>query len=339
MSICKRRDFIKTASVASIPLTFTPLSCGNKDKTKPNILMLMSDNQSWNHLGCYSDSVVKTPNIDEIAKQGVRFTHAFCAAPSCSPARAGILTGQDIWRLEEGANLWGILPGKFTLYTDLLEETGYFVGSQGKGWGPGSVKDSGREKNHAGQTYVSFKEFLSANTGNKPWCYWFSSSDPHRPYEVGSGAESGMNRDDVSVPPYLPDNMDVRGDICDYYYEIENFDKDVGNIIQELKNSGKHDNTIIVICSDNGWQMPRGLANLYDSGSRVPLIFFSWKGHIPGGRVVDDFVNLNDLAPTFLEISGQDIQDQMTAKSMTNLLFSDKKGRIENDRDFIITRP
>ncbi|MFC1607866.1 sulfatase-like hydrolase/transferase [Candidatus Latescibacterota bacterium] len=331
-----RRDFLKAVSSASLPFVYSSLSCGSNNDSRPNFLLLMSDNHSWNHLGCYGDPVVKTPNIDRLARQGVRFTQAYCAAPSCSAARAGILTGQDIWRLEEGANLWSILPDKFTVFTDILEQSGYFVGSQGKGWGPGSVKDSGRDKNHAGWKYKDFEAFLEANTPDKPWCYWFSSPDPHRPYAVGSGVESGMDINNVVVPPYLPDTEAVRNDMCDYYYEVEKFDTDVGRIIQELEDSEQLENTIIIICSDNGWQMPRGLANLYDFGTRVPLIFF-WKDHIPGGRVVDDFVNLNDLAPTFLEMAEQNIPEDMTAHSMTNLLFSKKSGRIDGDRNHIIT--
>jgi arylsulfatase A-like enzyme len=116
-------------------------SAKENQQERPNIVILMSDNHSWNHLGCYGDPVVKTPNIDSLAKQGIRFTNAFCSAPSCTPARASMLTGQDIWRLEEGANLWGTLPSKFKVYTEMLEEAGYLVGFQGKGWGPGnSVK-------------------------------------------------------------------------------------------------------------------------------------------------------------------------------------------------------
>ncbi|MBN2289462.1 MAG: sulfatase [Candidatus Glassbacteria bacterium] len=305
-------------------------------KIRPNILLLMSDNQSWNHLGCYGDRVVRTPDIDRIAEQGVKFSHAFCAAPSCSPARAGMLTGQDIWRLEEGANLWGILPDKFPFYTDLLEDSGYYVGSQGKGWGPGSVADSGREYNHGGRSFPSFGEFLQGNSENRPWCYWFSSQNPHRPYEVGSGESSGMDPAEVEVPAYLPDNVAVRGDICDYYYEIQKFDTEVGEILELLDASGQRESTLIVICSDNGWQMPRGLANLYDFGTRVPLIF-SWPGQIPGGRSVEDFVNLNDLAPTFLEIAGLPVPGQMTARSLTGLLFSSRSGRVDPSRDRVFT--
>ena len=323
-------------SLILVPLLFLLTGCQSEILSPPNILMLMSDNQSWNHLGCYGDPVVKTPNIDQVASQGIRFTYAFCAAPSCTPARAALLSGQDIWRLEEGANLWGIFPAKFPVYTDLLEESGYFVGYQGKGWGPGSVEESGRDRNPAGNEYQTFEEFLEANTTDKPWCFWYSSQDPHRPYDVGSGISSGMDLNQVAVPPYLPDNEIVRGDICDYYFEIERFDNNVGEILNKLDQTGQYENTLIVICSDNGWQMPRGLANVYDFGTRIPLII-SWKDKIPEGRVVDDFVSLIDLAPTFLELAGLEIPEYMTANSIVNLLFSHASGRIEEQRDFVIT--
>ena len=128
---------------------------------RPNILILMSDNHSSEHVGSYGDPVVRTPNIDQVAEQGVSFANAFASAPSCTPARASMLTGQDIWRLEEGANLHGILPGKFEVYPDLLEDAGYLVGYEGKGWGPGNWKDAGRSRNPAGDKYRSFEEFYA----------------------------------------------------------------------------------------------------------------------------------------------------------------------------------
>lgn len=349
----------QTLSLVLLPFVIMATGCNKKKTPPPNILILMSDNQSWNHLGCYGDRVVRTPNIDKVAAQGLRFTHAFCAAPSCAPARAGMLTGQDIWRLEEGANLWGILPVKFEVYPEKLEKSGYITGFQGKGWGPGSYEASGRTGNPGGTAYNSFEEFIGAATSDKSWFFWFSSTDPHRPFAgsntasyffatssadnlgsfslgSGSGKASGMNIDNVFVPPYLPDNDTVRSDICDYYSEIERFDREVGHILEKLTESGQSDNTIIIICSDNGWQMPCGLANLYDAGTRVPLVI-SWKGKITEGRVVEDFVNLNDLAPTFLELAGLEIPEYMTANSLTNILFSEKSGRIEKSRDHIIT--
>ncbi len=314
------------------------LSCTHeKEKVfiKPNFLLLMSDNQSWNHLGCYGDSVVQSPAIDKLARTGIRFTNAYCAAPSCTPARASMLTGQDIWRLEEGANLWGTLPSKFDVYTDLLEEAGYLVGMEGKGWGPGNYKEGGWNRNPGGETYKSFEEFYKQRKQGQPFCYWFSSRDPHRPYKTYEMEKDPEKLAIVQVPPYLPDNKYVRADILDYYAEIENFDHDVAKFIDQLNQYGQQDSTLIVVCSDNGWQMPRGLANLYDFGTRIPLIILMPK-YIPGNRVVDDFVSLSDLAPTFLELAGLPVPDDMTAKSLLGILHSKENGVVDAGRDFLV---
>ena len=302
----------------------------------PNILILMSDNHSWNHLGCYGDATLKTPNIDQVAEQGVRFTHAFCPAPSCTPARAAMLTGQDIWRLEEGANLWGTMPSRFAVYTDLLEEAGYLVGYEGKGWGPGDFEAGGWARNPAGQRYGSFEEFYNERERGQPFCYWFSSRDPHRPYRADGGAEAGFDLDSISVPPYLPDVPAVRGDIADYYAEIQHFDTEVGEYLGLLSEFGATDDTVVIIASDNGWQMPRGLANLYDSGTRLPLIV-SMPSRFPGGRVIDDFVSLSDFAPTILELAGLPIPEDMTASSLVPILTSDQQGVLDSQRSFVVT--
>jgi len=300
---------------------------------RPNILILMSDNHSWNHLGCYGDPVLKTPVIDKLANEGVRFTNAYCSAPSCAPARAAMLTGQDFFRLEEAANLWGDFPSKFQVYTDILENNGYLVGYEGKGWGPGDHEPGGRDRNPAGNSYNSFEEFYNEKERNQPFCYWFSSRDPHRPYKVDGWQD--FNIENIVIPPYLPDHEDVKKDIGDYYSEIENFDRDVGGFLQLLKEIGETDNTMVIVCSDNGWQMPRGLANLYDFGTRIPLII-SLPSRFKGGRVIDDFVSLNDFAPTFLELAGVEIQDEMNAKSFVNILESEKEGIADPARDFIV---
>ncbi len=313
--------------------------CTEKKKTepsRPNILLLMSDNQSWNHLGSYGDPVIRTPNIDKLAEAGVRFSEAYCAAPSCTPARAAMLTGQEIWRLEEGANLWGTLPAKFRVYTDMLAEAGYFVGFEGKGWGPGNYKAGGWDHNPGGTKYESFEAFLNDLKEDQPFCYWFSSRNPHRPYNEGGSKKSDIDLNAIEVPPYLPDNEDVRGDIADYYAEIEVFDVEVDKFIKQLHEAGLEDNTLIVVCSDNGWQMPRGLANLYDFGTKVPLII-TMPAFLKGGRVIDDFVSLNDLAPTFLELAGLPVPDYMTAKSLVGMLKSGKSGVIEPERSFVVT--
>ncbi len=325
------------AAVAAIILTLSA-GCGDSRSPdrQPNFLILMSDNHSWNHVGVYGDPVVRTPNIDRIAGQGVRFTNAYCPSPSCTPARAAMLTGQDIWRLEEGANLWGTLPAKFTTYTSLLEQAGYLVGYEGKGWGPGDYQAGGWTRNPGGDKYESFEEFYNERERSQPFCYWFSSRDPHRPYRRDGGAKAGIDLEAIPVPPYLPDHPDVRRDIADYYAEIEHFDGEVGGHLQLLSEFGQLDNTVIIVASDNGWQMPRGLANLYDFGTRLPLIV-SMPGETAAARVVDDFVSLADFAPTILELAGLAAPAEMTAKSFAPILHAEASGTIDPERNFVVT--
>ena len=142
-----------------VVILFVSFSCTQpqkESKQRPNFIVLMSDNQYFEHLGCYGDNVVKTPVIDNIAARGVRFTNAFCASPSCTPARGAMLTGQEIWRLKEGANLWSSLPASIPTYQDILREAGYVVGHDRKGWGPGDYKAGGRDYNPAGITFNNF---------------------------------------------------------------------------------------------------------------------------------------------------------------------------------------
>ncbi len=326
----------------AIPLSFLFLlllfcNCTNEGKFGPvNFLILMSDNQYVSHLGCYGDPVVKTPAIDQLAKDGIRFTNAFCASPSCTPARGAMLSGQDIWRLGEGGNLWSTLDKGIPLFTDLLEESGYHVGHDRKGWGPGNYKVSGRNRNPGGYTFENIEDFIDQNQEDKPWSFWLSSRDPHRPFELGSGIASGMDIEKVVVPPYLPDVPEVRSDICDYYFEIQQFDKEVAAAIALLKEKGQLENTVIILCSDNGWMMPRGLANLYDFGTRVPLII-SYPKRFKSNRVVTDFVSLNDLAPTILELANLEVPKVMTAHSLNSILSGSDEGRVESPRSFIVT--
>ncbi|MHC4123694.1 MAG: twin-arginine translocation signal domain-containing protein [Planctomycetota bacterium] len=158
-----RRDFLKAVGITTASLAVggclaeSMNFAGKSEGEKPNILFCISDDQCWLHAGAYGDKVVKTPNFDRVAREGVLFTHAFCTAPSCSPSRAGILTGQEMWRLEEGGILYSTLDKKYQVYPDILEKEGYAIGFTGKGWSPGSIKAGGRKRNPAGPAYNAFK--------------------------------------------------------------------------------------------------------------------------------------------------------------------------------------
>jgi N-sulfoglucosamine sulfohydrolase len=286
---------------------------------RPNILFALADDWAWPHAGVYGDKVVQTPTFDRMAAEGMLFSHAFCVAPSCTPSRAAILTGQASHRLEESGNLWSILRKKYDCYPDLLEAAGYHVGFTRKGWGPGTLEGSGRTRNPAGPSYKDFATFLRSVPAGKPFCFWFGSHDPHRPYVQGSGVKSGMKIADVFVPPYLPDTPEVRSDICDYYFAVQRYDREVGAILKLLEAAGKLDNTMVIMTGDNGWPFPRAKANLYDAGTRQPLAV-RWPAKIPPGRKSDAFISFQDFAPTFLEAAGLRSTVAMTGHSFLGLL-------------------
>jgi len=302
---------------------------------RPNILLAIADDWGWPHAGAYGDKVVSTPNFDRLARQGVLFRHAYVAAPTCTASRGAILAGQPVHRLAEGANLFGTLP-KIEVYPDLLEKAGYAVGYTGKGWGPGRWKEGGWTRNPAGPKFNGFRQFLEQLPDAKPFCFWFGSRDPHRPYARGSGAKAGMDPQRVVVPAYLPDTPTVRSDFLDYYFEVQRFDRQVGELIELLETAGKLDNTLIVVTGDNGIPFPRAKVTLYDGGTRVPLVV-CWRAKAGGGRVVDDFVNLSELAPTFLEAAGLKAPPEMIARSLLDVVVSTGSGRVDARRDKVFT--
>jgi N-sulfoglucosamine sulfohydrolase len=279
--------------------------------------------------------VVKTPTFDRLAKEGVLFRNAYSAAPSCSCSRAAILTGKWPWLLEEGSILRGYLPAKFDVYPDLLEKSGYAVGFSGKGYAPGSLGD--RKRNPAGPKFKNFSGFLAQRPKGAPFCFWMGSHHPHRPYARGIGIKNGMDPSKVVVPPYLPDSPEVRSDICDYYYNVQIYDqKEAAQAIAALEQTGELENTIIVMSGDNGWPFPRSKASLYVTGGHQTLAI-RWGAKIKGGRTVDDFVSLSDLAPTFLEAGGLPVPSNMTARSLMPVLLSQASGQIDPTRDHVLT--
>ena len=313
----------------------------NKSIQQPNILFALGDDWSWPHASIAyemsipgSDNVIKTPNFDRIARAGVLFKNAFCSAPSCGPSRSAILTGRNMWELETGANLRGVFPNKFGVYTDALEEAGYHVGHIEKGCTPMKFIDGRTDP--AGHKFKDFKEFMDKRDDDKPFCFWFGSHDAHRAYKKDSGVESGMNPKDVAVPAYLPDDEVIRKDICDYYFEVERFDQRLGKMLTLIEERGELENTLVVISGDNGLPFPRSKVEIYDAGTRVPLVI-SWPAVIKGGRFVDDFVNLAELGPTFMEAAGLKPLKTMTTKSFINVLMSQKQGQVDSKRNKTFT--
>lgn len=327
----------------------------NTDSTQqakaPNILFAIADDQSYPYASAYGVKTAQTPAFDRVASSGVLFNNAFCAAPQCSPSRAAILTGRNIWQLEEAGTHSSYFPKKFPVFTDALEANGYELGYTGKPWGPGNWKDAGWERNPVGPEYnehkldevpysginkknysKNFEAFLNNKTDNKPFFFWYGCHEPHRVYEQGSGLKAGKKLTDAKVPGFLPDNEIGAGDVLDYAMEIEWFDKHLGEMIAMLEAKGELENTIIVITADNGMPFPYAKANLNEYGTHLPLAI-SGPG-ISGGRVVEDLVSLIDLAPTFLEMTHTSSFSGITGRSLKKLLEGDKTYEA---REYVLT--
>ncbi len=297
---------------------------------RPNILFAIADDWGFPHASAYGDPVVKTPNFDRIAKEGVLFNHAFVSSPSCTPSRGAILAGKFHWELKGAANLWSVFPDEFPTYPEQLKKEGYFTGFQGKGWGPGKTQTTDREL--TGKRFANFDQFLKSRPEDTPFCYWLGTGDPHRPFKAGSGKAAGMDLSKIKVPGYFPDSETIRSDIADYYVEVQRFDALVGKALKSLEAAGELDNTIVVMTSDHGMPFPRCKSNLYDSGVRVPLAIRYGSG-FQGGRRVDDFVSLVDLADFFLEVGGviaplDEEQRKEQRRLMLSILKSDEDGYV-----------
>lgn len=350
---------------------------------RPNIVMAFADD--WGkYASAYGklnpggpSDVVSTPNFDLVAAEGVLFTRAYVSAPSCTPCRSSLLSGQHFWRCGRASILQGaIWDFSNSAYPLILEQSGYRIGHTYKVWSPGSPRNAphgGKQRafNTHGKKFNGFSQnamkatdheagkvalldevrqnvrsFLDADgngslDGDEPFCYWFGPTNCHRKWIAGSGKTLwGIDPDKLKgkLPPFLPDVEVVREDFADYLGEAQAFDASLGVILEELRRLGQLDNTILVVSGDHGIPgVTRGKCNLYDLGTSVPLAIRWPKGIKNPGRVIDDFVSLPDLASTFLEAAGQQIPKQMTAKSLIGIFESEKDGQVDPARNAVFT--
>ena len=377
-------DLYQMVSLLLVGASGTAWSDSQEEK-KPNILIAFADD--W---GRYSDAysglegesplhdLVKTPNFDRVARQGVLFNNAHVSAPSCTPSRSALLSGQYFWRTGRGAVLLGDDAWDFSIPSFplmLRDQGGYHIGQTYKVWGPALPKDApydgtkheyerhgtafntfsqdatrlmdvqGKSLEDARQVLYdevlgNFEDFLDDRKPGQPLCYWWGPRNTHRSWTKGSGKRLwGIDPDQLKgkLPAFMPDVPDVREDFADYLGEICALDHGLGLLLNRLEEIGELDNTIVIVSGDHGPPgFPRGKANLYDFGTRVPLAIM-WPKQIPPGRIVDDFVNLTDLAPTFLESAGMNIPDVMTGRSLMNVLLSKKSGWVDPSRDYVVT--
>ena len=320
------------------------------------------------------NQVVKTPNIDRIAREGALFSRAYVNAPSCTPCRSALNSGRYFFNCGRAAILNGaVWDPAIPSFPLTLKDKGYHIGKAFKVWGPGEPGDApfggqahafqkagGRFNNFSeevtkmvaagkaieeakNELYAevrgNFDDFLKARPKGAPFLFWHGPTNVHRKWVKGSGeALWGIKPDELKgkLPKHLPDVPEFREDFGSYLGEIQAFDAQVGVLVKRLEEEGELDNTIIVISGDHGAPgFPGGKCNLYDFGVNVTLAI-RWPGQ-PGGRYIEDFVNLMDLAPTFMEVGGAAIPPGVNGKSLVSLMQSGKSGRVEPERDYVIT--
>jgi len=321
---------------------------------RPNILLAISDDQSYPHASAYGDRAAITPAFDRVAREGVLFNNAFAASPGCSPCRAALLTGRHCWQIEQAGTHASDFPLTYATFPELLAEQGYFVGHTGKGWGPGNYQAMGRKNNPAGPSFsrittkpphsgigrndyaANFAEFLRQRPDDTPFCFWYGANEPHRGFEKGAGLKVGKSLADAAVPPFLPDTPEVRSDILDYAVEIEWFDSHLGRMLEALDEAGELDNTLVIVTSDNGMAFPRAKANCYEYGIHMPLAI-RWGEKVSAGRVVDDLVGFVDLTATILDAAGVDDGVQRPGRSLRNVLESEASGIVDRSRGAVFS--
>ena len=269
----------------------------------PNVIIFIADDQGMGDLSCYGHPTLKTPHIDRLAREGMRFESAFLTISSCSPTRCSMLTGR--YPHNTGAeDLHQPLPADQKTIARYLQGTGYHTMAVGK-WHLGDA-----EKTHwnriiecgGSETGDKALELLRDRPRSKPFFIWVASKDPHRPYGADN-IKAQYGADDVIVPPYLPDHPLIRAEIAQYYDEIARFDGQVGQVLDELAQQKILNDTFIVYVSDNGMPFPRAKTTLYDSGIRTPLLV-RYPPLVQSGTVQRGLVSTIDIAPTVLELAG-----------------------------------
>lgn len=323
-----------TAASGALPSTTTAA-----EKSPPNILLLLSDDHSYPFLSCYGDSNVKTPTLDRLAAEGIKFHRYFTSAPQCVPSRASLMTGRSPVAARM-TRFSSPLPRNEITFPELLREhAGYFTGVCGRSYHlDGSGNRSGEGISQILQTHqlktfadrVDFlntcpdaqvasvvTEFLDKKPTDKPFFLWANFSDPHHVWNAPE--EFRPDPAALNLPAHWPDLPGMREQLADYCAEINRLDRTVAGVLEVLKQRGVLENTLIVFTGDNGAALPHGKGSLYDPGSNVPLLV-SWPGVVKAGGESRTLLSGEDLGPTLLAVAGVKPHSNMSGINFLPLL-------------------
>ncbi len=306
---------------------------------KPNILFVLSDDHSYPFLSCYGDSNVRTPTLDKMAADGMKFHRFFTAAPQCVPSRAAYLTGRSAVAARM-TRFSSPLPRDEITFPELLrEKAGYFTGIAGRsyhldgsagnaGSTIGDLIDKHQMKSFAERVdYLNrgsdteaieqMREFLGKKPAEKPFCLWLNFSDPHHPW-----TPLAADRPDpasLKLPAHWPDVPGMREQLADYCGEVNRIDRSMKAVLDLLAERNLAANTLVIFSGDNGAALPHGKGSLYDPGSNVPLVV-RWPGVIRGGGESRALLSNEDIAPTILAAAGLPAGPKMSGRSFLGLL-------------------
>jgi len=320
-----RRDFLRRSVTAGAAAAAMPLAaCRTVSRsTPPNIILIIADDVSWDDLGCYGNTGVKTPQLDALAAAGLRFTNVFLTASSCSPSRCSLITGRYPHNTG-AAELHTPLPPNQAAFPALLRSCGYYTAQAGKwhmGEAPRSAFDrieDDAEVNGPGGEAMWLK-LLEERPPEKPFFFWLAPYDAHRDWSADDFGP-GHDPENAAVPPYMADRPGTRRDLASYYNEIGRIDFHVGELMRELKGQGLESNTLVLFMADNGRPFPRCKTRVYDSGMQTPLIAHWPAGVKVKGGLCSGLISAVDIAPTLLELAGAGPLPGAQGRSFVRLL-------------------
>ncbi len=307
-------------------------SCQATD-SRPNILLVLTDDHSFPHLGIYGNENCLanniTPHMDAFAADAVLFNKAYVTAPHSAPSRVSLFTGQH--PVVTGTTRFGQPPQVgIPYFTDLLRQSGYWVGLTGRshhldGYYHGTKCKAYRElctelgftgpKFNERFEYIKFASTYDKNLpfvgqhlnhvldsvgADKPFFLYYGTNQPHTPWPK---THPNVNKENLILPLDWEDTPDMRTRYARYLQAVKEADNAFGQMLQTLKDRGEYDNTIIILMGDNGESLPRGKCTLYDRGTHVPFIV-RVPGHSRAGYVSDALISSIDISATLLEIAG-----------------------------------
>ena len=294
---------------------------------KPNFLLFLADDCSWHDFGCYGNEQVKTPNIDALAKRGMRFKYCFNSAPMCAPTRMSLFTG--IHPVRNGGH-----PNHSRVYGHIksiphyLRPLGYDVALIGKthhapakNFPFNFLGGVHHDKGEGVDLELGKVDAYLAERGDQPWCLMVQSNQPHTPWNRGDASE--YDPKNLKLPPYMVDTPETREAMTQYYAEITYMDDQLGQCISCLEKHGLEKDTLVIYLSEQGSSFPHCKWTCYDSGLRSAGIV-DWPGRIVPS-VSDAMIQYVDVLPTMVELGGGNVEQGIfDGRSFVDVLTGEK---------------